>query len=387
MLKRIKIEHRDFILNIADNSISKKNNEIKLTETECKILTLLLLAPKQVFSKEEILNYAWDQELNNNTSVVPQAISILRKKLYRDGIDAIDTVKGKGYKATPSRKRCLSKRKKKCGITIAILACTIATYGFYIQKPDEQPKIDQSLLKVDDNIYQTSNSAPIVVNPEILNEDVKYFIHVQKKAISLSACKITNQKCTSIYNKILFIDDENSKIDMNKLISDVSFKFDKPRGEPVFCNSNKHSSYKVSSSINLRALNNESYTGHVFVNYDVSQIETNHYKAELSAYVKESGYIGSFGYSVNLNAETKKITNQSNEHYISKISRDMKYSGIKSGRQQFGTIKDQSQLYAFPLMKNGTHSTYFNHIYPMGNGVNYVYMENANIGYLTFFYK
>ncbi|WP_394135379.1 winged helix-turn-helix domain-containing protein [Aliivibrio fischeri] len=374
-------------MNIADSSISKKNKIIKLTETECKILTLLLLAPKQVFSKEEILRYAWDEELNNNISVVPQAISVLRKKLYRDSIDAIDTVKGKGYKATPSKKICLSKRRKKYGITTAILACSITAYSFYIQEPDEQPKINQSLLKVDDNIYQTSNSAPIVISPEILNENVKYFIHVQQKAISLSACKMTNKKCTSIYNKILFVDDANTKIDMNKLISEVSFNFNKPKGEPIFCNSNKCTNYKVSSSINLRALNNESYTGHVFINYDVMQLDTNQYKAEFSAYVKESGYIGSFGYSVNLNAETKKITNQSNEHYISKISRDTKYSGIKSGRQQFGTIKDQNQLYAFPLMKNGTHSTYFNHIYPMGNGVKYIYMESANIGYLTFFYK
>ncbi|MUJ25718.1 winged helix family transcriptional regulator [Aliivibrio fischeri] len=387
MLKRIKIEHRDFILNIADNSISKKNNEIKLTETECKILTLLLLAPKQVFSKEEILNYAWDQELNNNTSVVPQAISILRKKLYREDIDAIDTVKGKGYKATPSRKRCLSKRKKKCGITIAILACSTATYGFYIQKPDEQPKIDQSLLKVDDNIYQTSNSKPVVINPEILDKNIRYFINIQDKVLSLSACKMTNQECSSIYNKIFFIDGSNENIDINKLISNIEFKFNKPIGEPIFYNSSKDGNYKVSSSINLRALNNSAYSGHAFINYDVTKLNNNQYKAELSAYVKESGYIGSFGYSVNLNIETEKVKNQPITHYIGKISRDEKYSGIKSGRQQFGTIKDQNQLYAFPLLKNGKHSTYFNHIYPMGNGVNYIYMENTNIAYLTFCYK
>ncbi|WP_236781313.1 winged helix-turn-helix domain-containing protein [Aliivibrio fischeri] len=374
-------------MNIADNSISKKNNEIKLTETECKILTLLLLAPKQVFSKEEILNYAWDQELNNNTSVVPQAISILRKKLYREDIDAIDTVKGKGYKATPSRKRCLSKRKKKCGITIAILACSTATYGFYIQKPDEQPKIDQSLLKVDDNIYQTSNSKPVVINPEILDKNIRYFINIQDKVLSLSACKMTNQECSSIYNKIFFIDGSNENIDINKLISNIEFKFNKPIGEPIFYNSSKDGNYKVSSSINLRALNNSAYSGHAFINYDVTKLNNNQYKAELSAYVKESGYIGSFGYSVNLNIETEKVKNQPITHYIGKISRDEKYSGIKSGRQQFGTIKDQNQLYAFPLLKNGKHSTYFNHIYPMGNGVNYIYMENTNIAYLTFCYK
>lgn len=387
MLKRIKIEHRDFILNIADNSISKKNNEIKLTETECKILTLLLLAPKQVFSKEEILNYAWDQELNNNTSVVPQAISILRKKLYRDGIDAIDTVKGKGYKATSNTKPCFSTKKKKLGFTIGVIATSFLAYHTYTYEPDLQPKINQSLIKVSDNIYQTSNSKPVVINPEILDKNIRYFINIQDKVLSLSACKMTNQECSSIYNKIFFIDDNNENIDINKLISNIEFKFNKPIGEPIFYNSSKDGNYKVSSSINLRALNNSAYSGHAFINYDVTKLNNNQYKAELSAYVKESGYIGSFGYSVNLNVETEKVKNQPITHYIGKISRDEKYSGIKSGRQQFGTIKDQNQLYAFPLLKNGEHSTYFNHIYPMGNGVNYIYMENTNIAYLTFCYK
>jgi DNA-binding response OmpR family regulator len=53
----------------------------KITKQEFAILELLLRNPKQVFSKEDIFEYAWDEPYMGETKTLDVHISNIRKKI------------------------------------------------------------------------------------------------------------------------------------------------------------------------------------------------------------------------------------------------------------------------------------------------------------------
>ena len=68
-------------------------------EQEFAILELLLEHPKQVFSKEEIFEYAWDEHYMGETKTLDVHISNIRKKIKAvTQEEYIDTVWGIGYR-------------------------------------------------------------------------------------------------------------------------------------------------------------------------------------------------------------------------------------------------------------------------------------------------
>ena len=66
---------------------------------EYRLLSLLLSRPKKVFSREEILNRAWDEPEMTTDRTVDAHIKAIRKKLKEidPGADPIRTVRGVGY--------------------------------------------------------------------------------------------------------------------------------------------------------------------------------------------------------------------------------------------------------------------------------------------------
>ena len=71
----------------------------KITKQEFAILELLLEHPKQVFSKEEIFEYAWDEHYMGETKTLDVHISNIRKKIKAvTQEEYIDTVWGIGYR-------------------------------------------------------------------------------------------------------------------------------------------------------------------------------------------------------------------------------------------------------------------------------------------------
>ena len=53
----------------------------KITKQEFSILELLLKHPKQVFSKEDIFEYAWEEPYMGETKTLDVHISNIRKKI------------------------------------------------------------------------------------------------------------------------------------------------------------------------------------------------------------------------------------------------------------------------------------------------------------------
>ena len=71
----------------------------KITKQEFAILELLLRNPKQVFSKEDIFEYAWEEPHMGETKTLDVHISNIRKKIKAvTSEEYIETVWGIGYR-------------------------------------------------------------------------------------------------------------------------------------------------------------------------------------------------------------------------------------------------------------------------------------------------
>ena len=70
---------------------------VQLTPREWELLELLMSHPRQVLSRETILNRVWGYEYIGDTNVVEVHISALREKLNDRARERIQTVRGVGY--------------------------------------------------------------------------------------------------------------------------------------------------------------------------------------------------------------------------------------------------------------------------------------------------
>ncbi len=93
-----KIDCKEFILNIAKNTIEKDQKEIELTRNEFKILKYLAERRNKIVSREEIMEHLWESEsfIDDNTLTVN--ITRLRNKLEELEIkELLVTKRGQGY--------------------------------------------------------------------------------------------------------------------------------------------------------------------------------------------------------------------------------------------------------------------------------------------------
>lgn len=95
-----KIEHRQLVLDRISRQLYVADNAVDgITKQEFAILELLMAHPRQVFAKEDIFEYAWDEPYIGETKTLDVHISNIRKKIKRLTDDEyIETVWGIGYK-------------------------------------------------------------------------------------------------------------------------------------------------------------------------------------------------------------------------------------------------------------------------------------------------
>ncbi len=95
-----KITQKDMTLDVNTHSINVCGQELKkITKQEFEIVRLLMSNPKQVFSKEAIFEYAWDELYMGETKTLDVHISNIRKKIKEvTDEEYIETVWGIGYK-------------------------------------------------------------------------------------------------------------------------------------------------------------------------------------------------------------------------------------------------------------------------------------------------
>ncbi len=95
------IKHKQMLLDKSDFSIAIGDVTLsKITKQEFAILELLMGNPKQVFSKEAIFEYAWEEPYMGETKTLDVHISNIRKKIRTvTEEEYIETVWGIGYRA------------------------------------------------------------------------------------------------------------------------------------------------------------------------------------------------------------------------------------------------------------------------------------------------
>lgn len=88
---------RDLVLDRETREIWRNDQPIVLTPREFALLELLMAHPRQVFSREQMLNRIWGYDWVGDTNVVEVHISALRDKLGDDDRQLIRTVRSVGY--------------------------------------------------------------------------------------------------------------------------------------------------------------------------------------------------------------------------------------------------------------------------------------------------
>ena len=94
------LSHKQMVLDREKFQIKVEGQLMgKITKQEFSILELLLKHPKQVFSKEDIFEYAWEEPYMGETKTLDVHISNIRKKIKEvTKEEYIETVSGIGYR-------------------------------------------------------------------------------------------------------------------------------------------------------------------------------------------------------------------------------------------------------------------------------------------------
>jgi two-component system OmpR family response regulator len=87
----------DLEMDEDSREVSRGGVEIQLSATEFKLLRYLMLNPRRVISKHQILDHVWQYDFGGDPNVAETYISYLRKKLDPLGPPLIHTVRGVGY--------------------------------------------------------------------------------------------------------------------------------------------------------------------------------------------------------------------------------------------------------------------------------------------------
>lgn len=95
------IKSNGIILNLNERKIFYKDKEIIFTKMEFDLLHLLITNPKQVYSREKLLDEVWGYENYPTTRTVDTHVLQIRQKLTGD---VIETVRGIGYRYNPNHK-------------------------------------------------------------------------------------------------------------------------------------------------------------------------------------------------------------------------------------------------------------------------------------------
>ncbi|MDQ2903478.1 MAG: response regulator transcription factor [Ktedonobacteraceae bacterium] len=104
LLRRKQLEHYE-VLRYADVSLDtgtrlayRGAREIELSPTEYELLALFLRYPRQVFTRDVIMDRVWGLDFEGSTNVMEVYVGYLRTKLEAEGEPRlIHTIRGTGY--------------------------------------------------------------------------------------------------------------------------------------------------------------------------------------------------------------------------------------------------------------------------------------------------
>ncbi len=87
----------DIELDDDAHEVTRNGVPIELTATEYRLLRYLMLNPRRVLTRSQLLEHVWDYDFGGDARVLETYVSYLRKKLDAHGAPLIHTVRGVGY--------------------------------------------------------------------------------------------------------------------------------------------------------------------------------------------------------------------------------------------------------------------------------------------------
>jgi len=87
----------DLELDDDTREVHRAGVAVDLTATEYRLLRYLMLNPRRVLTRDQILNHVWDYDFGGDARVLETYVSYLRKKLDGHGPPLIHTVRSVGY--------------------------------------------------------------------------------------------------------------------------------------------------------------------------------------------------------------------------------------------------------------------------------------------------
>ena len=94
------LEVGDLTIDVPGHAVFRDGKEISLTPLEFDLLHTLASRPKQVFSRDELLEKVWGYQHTSDTRLVNVHVQRLRSKIELDpeNPQIVLTVRGVGYK-------------------------------------------------------------------------------------------------------------------------------------------------------------------------------------------------------------------------------------------------------------------------------------------------
>ncbi len=87
----------DLELDDDTREVTRDGRPIELTATEYRLLRYLMLNPRRVMTRAQLLDHVWSYDFGGDGRVLETYISYLRKKVDAEGPPLIHTVRGVGY--------------------------------------------------------------------------------------------------------------------------------------------------------------------------------------------------------------------------------------------------------------------------------------------------
>ncbi|MEA2126842.1 MAG: two-component system, OmpR family, response regulator [Solirubrobacteraceae bacterium] len=92
------LSFEDISMDEDTREVERAGEPVELTATEYRLLRFLLLNPRRVLTRSQLLDHVWDYDFGGDARVLETYISYLRKKLdVGAGPALIQTVRGVGY--------------------------------------------------------------------------------------------------------------------------------------------------------------------------------------------------------------------------------------------------------------------------------------------------
>ncbi|MGZ4183264.1 MAG: response regulator transcription factor [Solirubrobacteraceae bacterium] len=94
---RSRLRFADLELDEDTLEVSRAGRPIELTATEFRLLRYLMLNPRRVLTRAQLLDHVWSYDFGGDARVLETYISYLRKKIDADATPLLHTVRGVGY--------------------------------------------------------------------------------------------------------------------------------------------------------------------------------------------------------------------------------------------------------------------------------------------------